>query len=118
MNNKIINKSKNNKNLITGESNNKISYIRQLLNNEFILILCIISFICLLGFIVIMFENGIPHVRTSFVNNFMGFGLAIFCIYLIFFISSQKIDVFGVSFDISLIYYLILIGLLMILFVR
>lgn len=118
MNNKINKTKNNNKNLITGESNNKISYIRQLLNNEFILILCIILFICFLGFIVIMFEKGIPHIRTSFVNNFMGFGLAILCIYLIFFISSQKINVFGVNFDISLIYYLLLIFLLMLLFIR
>jgi hypothetical protein len=119
MNNKLT------RNLITGKNSNKPksilgddSFFTALFKNEYIIVMLLFGIMIVFGVIVLLFENTVPHIRTEFISNFMGFFLAIFIMYLLFYTLSKKFTIFGVSFDISMIYYIMIILMLMLLFIR
>ena len=121
MNNKLT------RNLITGKNDNSVKhksllgddgFFKNLFKNEYIIIMTLFGIMVFFGVIVLLFENAVPNIRTEFISNFMGFFLAILIMYILFYALSRKITIFGVSFDISMFYYILIILMLMLLFIR
>ena len=68
-----------------------------------------------LGF-VILFEVGIPNIRSQMVNNFVGIGLGIALLILIFQQMGNTVNFFGRKLDIGMIYYLVILMIIMLVF--
>ena len=68
-----------------------------------------------LGF-VILFEVGIPNIRSQMVNNFVGIGLGIALIILIFQQMGNTVNFFGRKLDMGMIYYLVILMIIMLVF--
>lgn len=68
-----------------------------------------------LGF-VILFEVGVPSIRGQMVNNFVGIGLGIVFIILIFQQMGNTVNFFGRKLDLGMIYYLVILIIVMVVF--
>jgi hypothetical protein len=68
-----------------------------------------------LGF-VILFEVGLPNIRSQMVNNFVGIGLGISLIILIFQQMGNTVNFFGRKLDMGMIYYLVILMIVMLVF--
>jgi hypothetical protein len=68
-----------------------------------------------LGF-VILFEVGVPNIRSQIVNNFVGVGLGIALITLIFQQMGNTVNFFGRKLDMGMIYYLFILMIIMLVF--
>jgi len=68
-----------------------------------------------LGF-VILFEVGVPNIRSQMVNNFVGVGLGIALIILIFQQMGNTVNLFGRKLDMGMIYYLVILMIVMLVF--
>lgn len=74
-----------------------------------------IFFVVGLG-IVILFENGVPGMRTQLLSNFIGISLGIGFIVLIFHQMGKTVNIFGHKLDVGMLYYLAILMVVMILF--
>ena len=54
-------------------------------------------------------DQKVPAFRTNLVSNIMGYGLAIFFIYVIFEFMGQQVTILGKTFDFGMIIYLFVI---------
>lgn len=68
-----------------------------------------------LGF-VILFEVGVPNIRSQMVNNVVGIGLGIGLIILIFQQMGNTVNFFGRKLDLGMIYYLVILIIIMVVF--
>jgi hypothetical protein len=68
-----------------------------------------------LGF-VILFEVGVPSIRGQMVNNFVGIGLGIGLIILIFQQMGNTVNFFGRKLDLGMIYYIVILIIIMVVF--
>lgn len=68
-----------------------------------------------LGF-VILFEVGVPNIRSQIVNNFIGVGLGIALIILIFQQMGNTVNFIGRKLDMGMIYYLVILMIIMLVF--
>lgn len=68
-----------------------------------------------LGF-VILFEVGVPNIRSQIVNNVVGIGIGIALIILIFQQMGNTVNFFGRKLDMGMIYYLVILMIIMLVF--
>lgn len=65
---------------------------------------------------VILFENGVPQMRTQLLANFVGLALAVAFIIFVFKQMGKQFEVFGHKFDVGMLYYIGILFVVMILF--
>ena len=66
--------------------------------------------------IVILFENAVPGMRSQLLTNFIGIGLGIVFIMVVFNQMGKTIDIVGHKIDVGMLYYLAILIVVMLIF--